>query len=156
VGTVGAVEVLEWGKEAPITTDAPASIFSDSRPKKRETSEQNEGEGDFQVEGDLAEEAAEDEWWDLRTESPDPEDAGVNTVQAKSPRCPPREAPRLGLPAVTGGQWTRKKQESAADQQWEEARQYARLRQMLSSGLSSEDEDEGQLGEWRLEPYKPP
>ncbi len=141
MGTVGAVEVLEWGKEAPITTDAPASIFSDSRPE---------------VEGDLAEEAAEDGWWDLRTESPDPGDAGVNTVQAKPPRCPPREAPRLGLPTAAGEQWIRKKQESAADQQWEEARLHARLRQMLSSGLSSEDEDEGQLGEWRLEPYEPP
>jgi hypothetical protein len=27
---------------------------------------------------------------------------------------------------------------------------------MLSSGLSSEDEDEEQPGEWRLEPYEPP
>ncbi len=156
MGTVGAVEVLEWGKEAPVTTDAPASVFSDNRPGERETSEQNEGEGDFQVEGDLAEEAAEDGWWDLRTEFPGPEDAGVSTVQAEPPHCLPREAPRLGLSTAAGEQWTSKKQVSAADQQWEEARQYARLRQMLSSGISSEDEDEGQLGEWRLEPYEPP
>ncbi len=77
-------------------------------------------------------------------------------MQAEPPHCLPREAPRLGLPTAAGEQWTRKKQESAADQQWEEARQYARLRQMLSSGLSSEDEDEGQPGEWSLEPYEPP
>ncbi len=60
MGTVGAVEVLERGKEAPVTIDAPASVYNDSRPGERETSEPNEGESDFQVEGDLAEEAAED------------------------------------------------------------------------------------------------
>jgi hypothetical protein len=111
VGTVGAVEVLEWGKETPVTVGALASVFSDSRPGEGETSEQNEGGGDFQVEGDLAEEAAEDGWWDLRAGSPDPEDVGVSTVQAELPHCLPREAPRLGLPTPAGEQWTRKYEE---------------------------------------------
>jgi hypothetical protein len=87
---------------------------------------------------------------------PDLEDAGVGTVQVGPLHCPPCGAPRPGHPTAAGEQWTRKKQEAAANQQWEEARQYARLRQMLSSGLSSEDEDEGQPGEWRLESYEPP
>ncbi len=68
----------------------------------------------------------------------------------------PSEASRPGSPTAAEEQWARKKQESAIDQQWEEARQYARLRQVLSSGLSSEDKDKGQLGEWRLGPYEPP
>jgi hypothetical protein len=156
VGTVGAVEVLEWGKETPVTTAAPAPVFNNSRSGERETSEPNEGESDFQVEGDLAEEAAEGGWWDLRTESPVPEDAGVSTVQAEPPQCLLCEASRPRLPTAAEGQWARKKQESAINQQWEEARQYARLRQVLSSGLSSKDEDEEQLGEWRLGPYEPP
>ncbi len=155
-GRWARVEVLERGQEAPVTTDAPASVYNGSRPGERETSEPDEGESDFQGGGDLAEEAAEDGWWDLRMGSPVPEDTGVSTVQAGPPQCPPSEASRPGPPTAAVEQWARKKQESATDQQWEEARQYARLRQVLSSGLSSEDEDEGQLGDWRLGPYEPP
>ncbi len=88
--------------------------------------------------------------------SPDLEDAGVSTVQVEPSRCLPRKIPGPGHPTAAGEQWTRKRQEAAADQQWEEVRQYARLRQMSNSGLSSEDEDEGQLGGWRLESYEPP
>ncbi len=156
VGTVGAAEVLEWGEEAPVTTDALTSVLSGSCPEERETCEQNKEGGDFQVDGDPEEEAAGDGWWDLGAGCPDLEDARVGTVQVEPPHCPPRGTPRPGHPIAAGEQWTRKKQEAAANQQWEEARQYARLRQMLSSGLSSEDEDEGQPGGWRLESYEPP
>ncbi len=116
----------------------------------------NEEGGDFQVDGDPEEEAAGDGWWDLGAGSPDLEDAGVSTVQVEPFRCLPRETPRPGHPTAAGEQRTRKKQETAADQQWEEARQYAWLRQMSNSGLSSEDEDEGQPGGWKLESYEPP
>jgi hypothetical protein len=81
---------------------------------------------------------------------------GVSAVQAEPPHRLPRKALRPGLSTAAGEQWTRKKQEPNADQQWEEARQCARRRQMLSSGFSSEDEDEEQPGEWGLEPYEPP
>jgi hypothetical protein len=154
VGTVGAVEVLEWGKEASVATDVLTSVFSGGRPEERGSSEQNEEGSDFQVDGGPEDEAAGDGWWDLGTECPDLEDAGVGTVQVEPLHCPPRGTPRSGHPNAAGEQWTRKSQEAAADQQWEEARQYARLRQMVSSGLSSEDEDEGQPG--RREFYEPP
>jgi hypothetical protein len=103
VGTVGAVEV-EWGKETPVTIDALASACSDNRPGERGTSEQIEGGSDFQVEEDLTEEAAEDEWWDLRAGSPDLEDVEVSAVQAEPPHCLPRKAPRLCLPTAAGEQ----------------------------------------------------
>ncbi len=77
-------------------------------------------------------------------------------MQAEPSQCLPSESSRPGLSTAAKEQWARKEQESAIDQQWEEARQYARLRQVLSSGLSSEDEDKEQLGEWRLGPYEPP
>jgi hypothetical protein len=156
VGTVGAVEVLEQGEETPVTTDAPAAGYDESRPGKWETSEPNGGKSDFQVEGDLVEEAADDGWWDLRMGSPVPEDAGISTVQAEAPQCPHSEASRPDPPTTAKEQWARKKQGSAIDQQWEEARQRARLRQVLSSGFSSEDEDEEQLEGWRLGPCMPP
>jgi hypothetical protein len=132
------------------------SVLGGSRLEERGSSEQNEEGGDFQVDIDPEEEAAEDGWWDLGAEYPGLEDAGVGTVQAEPPHCPPRGTPRSSHPTAAGEQWARKRQEAAADQQWEEARQYARLRQMLSSSLSSEDEDEGQPGRWMPEFYEPP
>jgi hypothetical protein len=152
---VGAVEV-EWGKETPVTVDALALPCSENLPRERGTGEQIKERSDSQGEEDLTEEAAENEWWDLRAGSPDPEDVGVSAVQAEPPHRLPRKVPRPGLPTTAGKQWIRKKQESNADLQWEEARQHARQRQLMSSGLSSEDEDEEQQGEWRLELYEPP
>jgi hypothetical protein len=155
VGTVGAVEV-EWGKETPITADAMASPCSENLPREGGSGEQIKEGSDFQGEEDLTEEAAEDEWWDLGAGPPNPEDVGVSAVQAEPPHCSPRKAPRPGLPTAARGQRVWRKQESNADQQWEEARQRARQRQLISSSFSSEDEDEEQQGEWRLELYEPP
>jgi hypothetical protein len=155
VGTVGAVE-MERGKETPVIADALASPYSENLPGERGTDEQIEERSDFQGEEDLTEEAAEDEWWDLMAGSPNPEDVGVNAVQAGPPHSSPPKAPEPGLPTAAGGRWIRRKQEPNADQQWEEARQHARQRQLMSSGFSSEDEDEEQQGEWKLELYEPP
>jgi hypothetical protein len=155
VGTVGAVEV-EWGKETPVIADALTSPHSENFPRERGADEQIEERSDFQGEEDLAEEAAGDRWWDLMAGSPNPENVGANAVQAGPPHSFSPKAPEPGLPTAAGGRWTRRKQESNADQQWEEARQHARQRQLMSSGFSSEDEDEEQQGEWKLELYEPP
>jgi hypothetical protein len=88
VGTVGAVEVLEWGEEAPATTDALASALNGSRPDERGSSEQNEQEIDFQVDGDPEEEAAGDGWRDLEMGCPGLGDEVTGTSQAGFP-CPP-------------------------------------------------------------------
>ncbi len=117
VGTVSAAEVLEWGREAPVTTDALASALSNGQSEEREASELNEEGSDFQVDGEPEEEAAGDGWWDLGAGSPDLEDAGISTVQIEPLRCLPRKMPRPGHPTAAGEQWTRKKQEAAADQQ---------------------------------------
>jgi hypothetical protein len=156
VGMVGAVEVLEWGEEAPATTDALASVLNGSRPDEKGGSEQDEQGSDFQGNGNPEEEAAGDGWWDLEVECPGPEDAEVSTLQAKPLHCPPCRTSRSDHLSADREQRARKRQEAAMDQQWEEARQNARLRQMLSSGSSSEDEDEGQQGEWTLEFFEPP
>jgi hypothetical protein len=156
VGTVSAAEVMDWGREAPITTDARALALSEGQSEEGEAGESNERGSDFQVDGEAEEETVGDGWWDLRPESPDLEDVGVSTLQAKPLHRLPHTSPRPGHPTATGGQWARGRQEAAADQQWEEARQRARLRQMTDSGLSSEDDDEGQPGGWRLETFEPP
>jgi hypothetical protein len=161
VGTVGAVEVLEWGKEASATTDALASVLSGSRPDERGSSEQDEQESDFQVDGDPQEEAAGDGWWDLEMECPGLEDEVAGTSQAGFPCLSHYEASRSGRLNTAREQGARKKQKTTVDK-WEKARQSARLRQMLSSGLSSEDKDEEQhgrsaeSGRWTPELYEPP
>jgi hypothetical protein len=103
VGTVGAVEV-EWGKETPVIIDALASVCSDNRPGERGTSEQNEEGGDFQVEGDLTEEAAEDEWSDLRAGPPTPRTWGS---------APCRPSPLTASPAKHRGSVSQLQQESS-------------------------------------------
>jgi hypothetical protein len=145
VGTVSAAADLEGGRKAP----------SEGRLEEGEADEWCEREGDFQVDGGGEEEAVGGGWWDLRPESPELEDAGVNTLLVGVLHRPPHGPPRLGRPAA-GGQWTRERQETATDQQWEEARHRARLRQVVDGSLISEDDDEGQPGEWRLESFKPP
>jgi hypothetical protein len=153
---VGAVEVLKGGEEAPATTDALASVLDGGRPDEKGGSEQNERESDFQVDGGPEKEAAEDGWWDLEVEWPDHEDAEVNSLQAEPPHCPLYGASRSDHSTAGREQRASKRQGATADQQWEEARQNARLRQMLSSGSSSEDEDVEQHGRWTLEFYEPP
>jgi hypothetical protein len=155
VGTVSAAEDLEGGGEDPAMADIRALAPGEGQLEEEEAEESNERESDFQVDGGAEEEAAGGGWWDLRPESPDLEDAGVNTLLAGIPHCLPHGLPRSRHP-TTGGQWARERQEAAADQQWEEARHRARLRQMADDGLSSEDDDEGQPGEWRLESFEPP
>ncbi len=155
MGTVSAAEDLEEGGEAPASADIGALAPSEGQLEEEEADESNERESDFQVDGGAEEEAVGGGWWDLRLESPDLEDARVSTLLAGTLRCFPHGLPRPEH-TTTGGQWARERQEAAADQQWEEARHRARLRQMTDGGPSSEDDEEGQPGEWRLEPLEPP
>jgi hypothetical protein len=161
VGTVGAVEVLEWGGEASTTTDALASVLNGSHPDKERGSEQTNQESDFQISESPEEESAGDGWWDLEMGSPDLEDEATGASQAEPPCPPPYGMSWSRHPSAAREQGARKKQKTTGDQ-WEEARQSARLRQMLSSGLSSEDEDEEQHGRggeserWMPGLYEPP
>ncbi len=122
VGTVGAVEVLKWGKEAPSSTDAPAPVLRGSHPEEDGSSEQDEQESDFQVDGDPEEETAGDGWWDLEAECSGFEDAEVGTSQAEPLHCPPYGASQSSHATAAGEQRAKRRQETTADQQWEEAR----------------------------------
>jgi hypothetical protein len=155
VGTVSAAEDMEGDGEAPAKADARALAPGESQLEEKGADESNERESDFQVNGGAEEEAVGGGWWDLRPESPDLEDAEVNTLLATIPHCLPHGLSR-SRHLTTGEQRAKERQEAAADQQWEEARHRARLRQMADGGLSSEDDDEGQPGEWRPESFEPP
>jgi hypothetical protein len=155
VGTVSAVADLEEDGRAPLTTDARSLAPIEGRVEEGGAGGSCEREGDFQVDEGDGEEAVGGGWWDLRTESPELEDAGVNTLLAGILRHPPREPSRPRRLAPRG-QWAWERREAAADQQWEEARHHARLREASDSDLVSEDDDEGPPGEWGLESFEPP
>jgi hypothetical protein len=155
VGTVSTAAGLEGGERAPPTAGARALASSEDRLEEEETIGSCKKEGDFQVEGGSKEEAVGGGWWDRRSESPEPEDAGVNTLLAGILHHPLHTPPRLRHPA-SGRQRVRERRETAADQQCEEARHRARLREVADNDLVSEDDDEELPGEWGLEPFEPP
>jgi hypothetical protein len=163
VGTVGAVEVLEWAEEAPCITGASASVVVGHPDGVRDDDQAKQG-SEFQDSEDPEEEPAGNGWWDLEMECPSLEDEEVGAPQAESLHHLPYEAWQPGHPPAAGEQRTRKKPRTTADRQWEEARQSARLRQMLSDSLSSEDEDENEerhgklakAGRWMPELYGSP
>jgi hypothetical protein len=88
----------------------------------------------------------------------------VGAPQTEPPHCSPYVASRPDQPTAAEEQRTRKTSKTTADQQWEEARRNARLRQIFSESPSSEDENEdeerhgrfAESGRWRPELYGPP
>jgi hypothetical protein len=147
VGTVSAAEGLEGGGEAPATADIRALAPSEGRLEEGEADESNERESDFQVDRRAEGETVGSGWWDLRPESPDLEDARVSTLLAGILHCLPHGLQRPGHP-TTGEQWARERQEAAADQQWEEARHRARLRQMAVSAARTTMRGSRENGGW--------
>jgi hypothetical protein len=122
VGTVGAVEVLEWGEEAPCSTGASASVL-DGRPDGVRDNDQAKQGSVFQGNEDPENEPAENGWWDLGMECTSLEDGGAGAPQAEPPHHLPYEASRSDHPITAGEQRTRKKQKTTADRRWEEARE---------------------------------
>jgi hypothetical protein len=114
VGTVGAVEVLEWGEEAPCTTGALASVLNGHPDGVRDNGQAKQGR-EFQVDEDPEEEPAESGWWDLGMECPSLEGEEVGASQAEPPHRPPYEASRPDHPSAAEEQRTRKRPKTTAD-----------------------------------------
>jgi hypothetical protein len=118
-----------------------------------------EGEREFQVNECSEGEMAGDEWWSLELGCPSLEEEGTGAPQAGFLRHLPHSLERPARPAGAGQQRLRKRPRVTADQQWEEARRDAWLRQLLSDGSSDEDEDEerhgrfAESGRWMSELY---
>ncbi len=161
VGTVGAVEVVEWAEEASRTANVLAPTPGGSSDGVR-SDVQAKQESDFQANESPEEEPAEDGWWDLELECPSLTEEETGAPQVGPPHHPSYDPTRFDHPGVTGRQRPRKRPKAITDQQWEEARQNARLRQMLGDSPSSEDEDEerhgrfAESGRWMSELYGTP
>ncbi len=158
VGTVGVMEAPGWTGEASYTTDSLAPAQGGGLDGVRGDS-QAERESEFQVNDCSEGEMAGDEWWDLEPDCLSLEEGGVGVPQARPSQHLPHGLARPDRPAATGQQKFRKRPRVTADQQREEARQNAWLRQLLSDGSSNEDGDEerhgrfAESGRWMSELY---
>jgi hypothetical protein len=124
-----------------------------------------------------ADEQAEDEWWSLGPSQPYSVEGGAGTQYSPAKQSPkPREkqlphnemiaapdGPHVGQSSCFTGakrRRLRKKPETTTDQEWEEVRQDAWLRQMLSDTSSDEDEERygrfAESGRWMSELFKIP
>jgi hypothetical protein len=157
VGTVGVMEAPGWTEEASYTTNSLVSAQGGGQDGVRGDS-RAEQVSEFQVDECLEGEMAGDEWWDLEQDCPSLEEGGAGIPRAGPPQHLPHGLARPDCPAATGQKF-RKRPRVTADQQWEEARQDAWLRQLLSDGSSNEDEDEerhgrfAESGRWVSELY---
>jgi hypothetical protein len=158
VGTVGVMETLEGtGEPSCITADLEPAQGDDQDEVRGDS--QAEWERDFQVNECSEGEMAGDEWWDLEPGYPSLGEEGAGAPQPEPPQHLPGGLTRPPRPAGTGQRKLKKRPRAAADQHWEEARQSAWLRQMLSDATSDEDEDEerygrfAESGRWMSELY---
>ncbi len=132
-------------REASCTTDSLDSAQGDDQDGVRDDS-QIEWEHEFQVNECSEGEMAGDEWWDLEPDYPGLEEGGAKVPQTGPPQRLPHGVTRPPRPTGAGQQRLRKRPRVTTDQQWEEARRNAWLRQVLSDGSSDEDEDEERHG----------
>jgi hypothetical protein len=158
VGTVGVMETPEWTGEASCIASGLGPV-QDNDQGEVEGDNQIEWEHGFQVNECSEEEMAGDEWWDLEPAYPSLEEGGASASQPEPPQHLPSDVARSPRPAGAGRRKLKKRPRATADQHWEEARQNAWLRQMLSDATSDEDEDEerygrfAESGRWMSELY---
>jgi hypothetical protein len=153
VGTVGVMESLDR------TEKTSCSIPSLGQAHDADHGEaEDDGQIEYEPEPLLgeysADEMAEDEWWDL-----EPDYIIPGGGESEVPQHLPGNAARPPRPTGTGQPKLKRRPRAAADQNWEEARRSAWLRQMLSYTSSDEEEDEerygrfAESGRWMSELY---
>ncbi len=91
-------------------------------------------------------EMAEDEWWELGSDCPDPKEDESDAGGPEAIQHPLRAVVRSARTGGTGRQKLKKRPRADPDRDWEEARQNAWVRQLLSDDSSDEDESEGRYG----------
>jgi hypothetical protein len=161
VGTVGVMETLDWTEETSCSVPSFGQA-QDANHGEAEDGDQLEYEPELPLGGYSAGEMAEDEWWDLEPAYPSLEGGGASASYSEALQHPPSSAARLPRLGGAGRRKPKKRPRAVTDQDWEEARRSAWLRQMLSDTSSDEDEDEerygrfAESGRWMSELYRFP
>jgi hypothetical protein len=145
VGTIGVMEAPEETGETSCTAAGPEPVQDDDQNEVRDDSQVG-WEHDLRAEECPEEEMAEDEWWELEPGYPNPEGEGTYAPQTEPPQHPLSGMARPPRPAGAGRQRLRERSRVTANQQWEEARRSAWLRQVSSDSTSDDDEDEERYG----------
>ncbi len=159
VGTVGVMEEPDWAEEVPLS--APSSERErEICHVEAEKGGQIANEPESTLSDCSADETAEDEWWDLESTRPS---LGRGGAGVQCPRTPQRSSGKTTRsPHSVGAKRRRLKKRpgTTVDQDWEEARRNAWLRQMLSDTLSDEDEERygrfAESGRWMAELFEIP
>jgi hypothetical protein len=140
VGTIGAMEVLgEAGRLA-------------SAPVRQGLTQDDDQAG-------AEDEMTEDEQWDLEVDQSSEETDGSRNPQHEFSHRPCDGQARASRPMRTSRPGLRTRSGATVDQQWEDTRYNAWLRQLLSDDSSDEDDDEerygrfAESGRWMSELY---
>jgi hypothetical protein len=159
VGTVGVMEVPDWAGETPHGVLYSGQDREDHHSEADTGSQPEEG-SECPLSGCLADEVAEDGYWNLEPIYSSPRRDGGGARALRAPQQPADGTSRSPYLVRAKRRKSREGPETTRDQDWEEARRNAWLRQMLSDTSSDEDEDEGRYGRfaesgrWVAELYK--
>jgi hypothetical protein len=157
VGTVGVAEVPDWVEETPHGVPSPEQ---EDGLGEAESGCQAEEKSECPLSDCSTDEVTEDRWWELESTHSSFEKGGSEAQQPRSPQRPPSDAawppPSVGVKRRK----LRKRPGTSPDQDWEEARRSAWLRQMLNDTSSDEDEERygrfAESGRWMAELFKIP
>jgi hypothetical protein len=152
------METLDWAEQTPRSIPSLGQACDDDHGEAG-----SGGQFEYELEplpGECsAGEMAEDEWWELEPDCLSLEEGESNASRPEATQHPLRNAARPPPPGSTGQRKLKRRPRAVADQNWEEARRSAWLRQMLSDTSSDEDEDEerygrfAESGRWMSELY---
>jgi hypothetical protein len=158
VGTVGLMEMPDWAEENPYSVPSLRQARDDDHGEAEDGGQLEHGHEPLPGECS-ASEMAEDEWWELEPNYPSIEEGESDAARPEAVQHPLENAAWPPRPGSTDQQKLKKRPRAAADQNWEEARRSAWLRQLLSDASSDEDENEerygrfAESGRWMSELY---
>jgi hypothetical protein len=130
VGMVGVMEMPDWAEKIPCCV-ASSGQEQDASRGGAEDGGQVENEPEFLRDNCSADEVAEDEWWDLEPAYPSLERGGAGALHSRAPQHPSGGTAGSPRPASAKRRRLKKRPGATTDQDWEEARRSAWLRQML-------------------------
>jgi hypothetical protein len=141
VGTVGAMEMLDWAEGIPSGEQA-----RDGDHGVTESGSQSEC-GYEPLPGECsAGEMAEDERWELESDCSSLEEGESGAVWPEVMQHPLGNATQPTRPGSTGRQKLKRRPRADTGRSWEEARRSTWIRQLLSDDSSDEDENEERYG----------
>jgi hypothetical protein len=158
VGTVGAMEMLDWAEGGPCSIPSMEQARDDDHGAAESSSQF--GCGYEPLPGECsAGEMAEDEWWELELDCSSLEEEESGAAWPEVMQQPLRNATWPTRPGGTSRQKLKRRPRTDTDRSWEEARRSAWIRQLLSDDSSDEDESEerygrfAESGRWMSELY---